>query len=1095
MAAMIASRYSMEAEIGAGGMGTVYRGTDNQTRQPVAIKHLKPELARPDLIERFQREGEALRDLNHPNIVKLLDTVQENGSYYLVMEYVSGGDLTGLLNTGRLDTGQILRLAIDLADALTRAHKLNIIHRDLKPGNVLIGEDGMLRLTDFGVAHVGGKQRVTEVDTIVGTLDYLAPEVLNGEPPDAQADIWAFGVMLFEMVAGMRPFAGESLTEILTQIATAPVPDLEKLRPSAPAALIDLIYRMLERDKHARIASVRIVGAELEAILQGRSTDRLVVREHRFATPAPDELKRPMHNLPAQTTAFIGRESELLELSRLLKDPNMRLITILAPGGMGKTRLSLELAERQLEHFDSGVYFVQLAPLSDPAGIIPAMAEATGYPFQQDGRDQKQQVFDYLSPKNMLLVLDNYEHLMAGAGLVTEILQAARQVRIIVTSRQRLNQSGETVFNLEAMDFPEWETPADALEYAAVKLFMQSAKRVQPDFELAANNLQYVARICRLARGMPLGILLAAGWLSTLPPAEIADEMQKNLDFLESDMGDLPERHRSLRAVFEYSWKLMTEPEQQAFMKLSVFRGGFTREAAQAVAGTNIRTLMTLINKSLLHRDVDSGRYDVHELLRQYAEEKLQQSGEAETIRELHSRYYLEFLRQREADIKGRNQFAGLNEIEVDFENVQTAWYRAVNQKNAGLVSQSLEALYWFCSFRSRYLIGGEMLQRARAQWPQEAEDRASLLAARLQVYFAPEKDRTRRLEWALAVARRHESQAEIALCLQQLGKQLSHLELNSEGLTLLEESLKLYEASGDSFHAAETLDDLGWGYNLAGQNELRVQVVRCSIDLREAIGDRIGKANSLRNLATSTWYSDIETTIRLLSEAREIGIEMREPTGTAWSALLLAAQMMFTGNLDRTLAFIQQGRELAEDMNVAVLKGLAYLMHGWLRGLQGDAHQGMQLTEQGLAFAGGNPDPALAFFAFYALLTNAIMLGKMDIVEARLRFMLSLIETIMGGQKELPAIFARQMMLAMPYYAGLLAQDGQPERAVERLSMALTHPTWVGGWAEKWNWLHDLQARLKQTLGEAAYQAAWERGTHLVLEQVVQEMRDRVDL
>lgn len=240
-AQVIARGYAIDAEIGSGGMGTVYRGTDTRTRQSVAIKHLKSELTRPDLIERFKREGEALRDLNHPNIVKLLDTVEELDHHYLIMEYVPGGDLTRLLNTGKLDTEQILQLSIDLSDALTRAHRLNIIHRDLKPGNVLIAADKTLKLSDFGVAHVADKQRVTEANGIVGTLDYLAPEVLNGEPPDARADIWAFGVMLFEMVAGERPFVGDMPGEVLMKIATAPIPDLEVLRPDAPVALIDLV--------------------------------------------------------------------------------------------------------------------------------------------------------------------------------------------------------------------------------------------------------------------------------------------------------------------------------------------------------------------------------------------------------------------------------------------------------------------------------------------------------------------------------------------------------------------------------------------------------------------------------------------------------------------------------------------------------------------------------------------------------------------------------------------------------------------------------------------------------------------------------------
>jgi serine/threonine-protein kinase len=270
----VSSRYELHDQLGTGGMGTVYRATDTRTEQTVAVKLLKPEVIDNDrhMLERFAREAEALRQLNHPNIVKMLDMQEENGAYYLVMEYVAGGDLNTLLKHERLPVERVLRLAIDLADALTRAHKLNIIHRDLKPANVLVADDGTLRLTDFGVAHFGAKERVTGTGVAVGTMDYLAPEALIEAEVDARADIWAFGVMLFEMLAGKRPFEGSFTGQVLMAIVSQPVPDLEALCPNAPTALVDLVYRMLEKDRNQRIPSVRLVGAELEAILQGRDT-------------------------------------------------------------------------------------------------------------------------------------------------------------------------------------------------------------------------------------------------------------------------------------------------------------------------------------------------------------------------------------------------------------------------------------------------------------------------------------------------------------------------------------------------------------------------------------------------------------------------------------------------------------------------------------------------------------------------------------------------------------------------------------------------------------------------------------------------------
>ncbi|NDJ84486.1 MAG: serine/threonine protein kinase, partial [Chloroflexi bacterium] len=263
--------YELEERLGSGGMGTVFRGTDTRTQEKVAVKQLRSDIATPEMIERFQREGEALRDLNHPNIVKLLDTVEQDGQHFLIMEYVAGGDLSSLLQHGPMTIEQALEVALDLADALTRAHKLNIIHRDLKPANVLLAKNGVLKLTDFGVAHIAEKNRVTQTNVIIGTVDYLAPEAFSGTSLDARFDIWAFGVMLFEMLAGDKPFKGDTTPQVIHSITTATLPDLEAQRPDLPPALVDLIYRMLNRDPLARIASARHIGAALEDISKGRA--------------------------------------------------------------------------------------------------------------------------------------------------------------------------------------------------------------------------------------------------------------------------------------------------------------------------------------------------------------------------------------------------------------------------------------------------------------------------------------------------------------------------------------------------------------------------------------------------------------------------------------------------------------------------------------------------------------------------------------------------------------------------------------------------------------------------------------------------------
>lgn len=721
---LIHKRYQLADEIGTGGMGTVYRGIDQETGETVAIKRLKSEAiaSDPGMIERFAREAEALRQLNHPNIVKVLETLQDNGSHYLVMEYVPGGDLRQVLKAqSPLPAGRVLSIAIELADALTRAHYLKIIHRDLKPANVLLAADGTPRLTDFGVAHFVSKERVTGTGMAVGTPDYLAPEALNGEAVDPRTDIWSFGVMLFEMLTGRRPFEGDHIAQIVTAILTEPIPDLEALRPDCPVELVDLVYRMLDKDRTARIPSVRLVGAELEAIIQGveLDTSRIMsprlVEDHRFQTPTP-ATKEVKHNLPMQTTPFVGREAEIAEIIGLVNDPTVRIITILAPGGMGKTRLGLEVAARFVgtpaslqTAFWNGIFFIELAPLQMASDIIPAIAEAVGCQFQQEERDHRQQLLDYLREKSMLLVLDNFEHLIDGAGIVTDMIQAAPSVQIIATSRQRLNQSGETLFHLGGLDVPGADR--DAQDYSAVKLFVQSARRARPGFVLQPDDIPHVTRICRLVDGLPLGIVLAASWLELLTLHELADEIAQSVDFLETQMTDIPERQRSIRAVFDYSWNLMKDAEQRVFMMLSIFRGGFMREAAQAVTGANLPMLMSLLNKSLIRRNPDTGRFDIHELLRQYAEEKLESSGEANAARRAHSAYFADFIASREKDLLSASQVKTLQELEIETQNIRCALWWTSEQGEVTYIDKLLPAFMEYFYVTGRFQEAAQILQ------------------------------------------------------------------------------------------------------------------------------------------------------------------------------------------------------------------------------------------------------------------------------------------------------------------------------------------------------------------------------------------------
>ena len=261
------NRYRIVSRLGQGAMGEVYRATDTQTGQEVAVKVLAPSLAlQPSLIERFRREGEALRQLRHPNIVAFVDMFQHENQQIIVMEYVPGGSLRGLLSQpGALPLARVRQILLDLCDALVRAHRLDIVHRDLKPENVLLAEDGTLKLTDFGVARLAGEAtQLTATGTQIGTPFYMSPEAWEGRALDAQTDIWSLGVMLYEMLAGEVPFGGETTAAVMTKVLMTPGPDLARLQADTPAGLKQILGRMLVRDKAARYQTMREVAADLE---------------------------------------------------------------------------------------------------------------------------------------------------------------------------------------------------------------------------------------------------------------------------------------------------------------------------------------------------------------------------------------------------------------------------------------------------------------------------------------------------------------------------------------------------------------------------------------------------------------------------------------------------------------------------------------------------------------------------------------------------------------------------------------------------------------------------------------------------------------
>lgn len=545
----------------------------------------------------------------------------------------------------------------------------------------------------------------------------------------------------------------------------------------------------------------------------------------------------PAHNLPAQLTPFIGRTDELRDLNELLLNPPARLITILASGGMGKTRLALATAELALPHFPDGVFFVQLAPLTEINQLIPAIADSIGYQFSNDRRSIHQQLLDYLRAKQVLLLLDNFEHLLDAAALLSDLLQTAPRATILVTSRERLNIQGETVYAISGLTYPVGTSVADAANYPAVRLFTECAQRVSTH---GMSDVDTAARICQLVQGMPLALELAAAWVGTLPLAQIEAEIRHTADFLRTTMRNVPERLRSVRAVFETTWQRLSVTEQQVFSQLSVFRGGFTVDAAQAVTGASLDVLAALVDKALVWRNHTSERCEIHELLRQYAAAALESAGNADHTREQHRRYFTAYAQQWANALKTPQQLIALDQIDADLENIREAFEQSIALGTPEALDP-LADLWYYYEIRGRWMDGEKLFAAAVAALePTESVALAKMLAAQmvcLDRITVPER------WWGMAersekILRNFGAEKGFLLPFWYKGAMYSDLFDHATATQIYLDVLELAHQSGDQWAAGMVLTLLGREANAAGQHEAARTYLTQALTLLTTLGN-----------------------------------------------------------------------------------------------------------------------------------------------------------------------------------------------------------------------------------------------------------------
>ncbi|HEU5010910.1 MAG TPA: helix-turn-helix domain-containing protein [Roseiflexaceae bacterium] len=633
------------------------------------------------------------------------------------------------------------------------------------------------------------------------------------------------------------------------------------------------------------------------------------------------------HNLPPQATPFIGRADEVAKLDRLLVAPNTRLITITAPGGMGKTRLALAVAEQQLaaDRFSDGVFFVALTPISAPEHMVSALAHALDFPLATSGTPQrtpKQQVLDYVREKHMLLVLDNCEHLRTSvAELADAILTTASDVIILATSRERIDLRSEHVFALGGL--------SAGVNNDAGTLFTTTARRLRPDFILDADTRPDVTRICTLVGGLPLAIELAASWIDTLIPADIAAEIQVGLDVLETSTHDVPDRHRSMRAVFDATWQRLDAAERAIFAQLAVLRGGGTRKAIQAITGATLRQLHQFVGKSLLSHNPQRDRYSIHELLRQYAAEQLATDPTVEQgVRDRHAAYYCAALHERESRLKGAQQIEALEDIERDIENARAAWQWAAAHKQMDLLAQAMDSLGLFYEWQGHYAEGVTAFRMAADALDTIAEGKTQQLQAMLLAYQARFAhllgDGTtadallQQAQVVLTTAKANgaDTQAAHAFMLLQIGVCTAERDF-AAAKAALEQCRMLYRSLSNPWGELAALLALGTAaLNFRTDYTLAEDCLQASLDLCRALGHRIGTIESLIYLSASARYqSRIVESERLADEAYDRSIDIGNRRAIVHAGSNLGMGLFWNGKYEQAYHLLHSTLTICLDL------------------------------------------------------------------------------------------------------------------------------------------------------------------------------------
>lgn len=652
-----------------------------------------------------------------------------------------------------------------------------------------------------------------------------------------------------------------------------------------------------------------------------------------------ENYSRPtiQHNLPAETGQLIGRSDENAELFAKLIEEQNRLITVTGPGGIGKSRLALAVAhlfgipntesQNSSTHFSDGIIFVSLTSIESRNEVILALINALG--LTSAGIDHETLLFNFIANKKLLLFLDNFEHLLDHVGLVIELLESGGDVTCLITSRARLRLSHEMQFPLIGLS----TDGSNPLQSNAARLLLAHAKNINPEIDLNQVEISAIDQICRNLQGNPLALVLAAGWSDMLSFKEIAAEIESSIDFLSTDISDVPERQKSMRGVFDQSWKLLNSADQEAFAKLAIFKGGFSREAARKIANASLRQLSSMLGKSLIYLRHDN-RYEIHELLREFALEKLETNREAaHQAHERFSKYFGAYTDSLVDNLKGNLQKDALSKISLDLNNIRSGLHWLINQaarEPALLRSLDLyiEPLFHYFDIQGRFREGANEFSLV-AKLIVRLEERGPLSANQLILlgkvigrqgwftfHIGQHQQAKQLLHRSLKILQDSDAKSEIAFSHNYLGAINRHLGDYANAEIHLKHALQIYRQLKDEFGITVSLNILGQLAYLAGDYKEARLLCDESLAIKRRIGDKRGMIYSLSYSGRAALaQKELAEAERLFSESLKISKEIGDPRSTAISQSNLSEVLIVRGDINAAKEYLQESLNIYEEV------------------------------------------------------------------------------------------------------------------------------------------------------------------------------------